>query len=78
MADATRLLIDFGTALRRARGAKGLSQEELAARAGFDRTYVSLVERGKRNLSLVNLCRFARAVGRSPSQMLRGIGGGAQ
>lgn len=50
--------------------AAGLSQEELAARAGLHRTYVSSVERGERNLSLANIHRLADALGVPPSSLL--------
>lgn len=64
----------FGKRLRDLRQAKGLTQERLASDAGFDRTYVSLVERGKRNLSLLNMMRFARALGVTVADLCRGIG----
>ena len=53
----------FGKRLRVLRQAKGLSQEELAHEAGLDRTYVSSVERGQRNISLENIERLAIALG---------------
>jgi transcriptional regulator with XRE-family HTH domain len=52
----------FGTALRELRTAHGLSQEQLAHKAGLDRTYVSGIERGERNPSFANLLRLAEAV----------------
>jgi transcriptional regulator with XRE-family HTH domain len=52
----------FGQALRRERGKAGLSQEKLAARAGLDRSYVGSVERGERNVSLVNIVKLAYAL----------------
>ena len=58
--DAKRLL---GHNIRRIRMATGLSQEELASRAGLHRTYVSSVERGLRNVSIENIFAFARALG---------------
>ena len=61
----------FGEEVRRRRKAMGLSQEKLADVAGFDRTYVSLIERGKRNLSLTNIVRFARALGTTPDRLLK-------
>ncbi len=53
----------FGSAVRRQRELLRLSQEELAARAGIDRTYISGVERGVRNPSLEVMQRIATALG---------------
>lgn len=53
----------FGAAIRRHRELLRLSQEELAARAGIDRTYISGVERGIRNPTLEVMQRIARALG---------------
>ena len=52
----------FGSAVRDRREALGLTQEEFAERAGLHRTYLSDVERGTRNLSLVNIERVATAL----------------
>ena len=52
----------FGRRLRELRQSRGLSQEELAVRAGLHRTYVSSAERGERNVSLVNLEKLATAL----------------
>jgi transcriptional regulator with XRE-family HTH domain len=60
----------FGNKVKSLREAKGLSQEALAFKAGFDRTYISLVERGKRNLSLSNICRFAQVLEVKPADLL--------
>lgn len=53
----------FGTNVRRLRLEKGMSQEEFGFAAGIDRTYVSGVERGLRNPSLVLAEKFARGLG---------------
>jgi CheY-like chemotaxis protein len=52
----------FGTAVRSRRKRLGISQEELAGRAGLHRTYVAVIERGARNLSLANIEKLARAL----------------
>lgn len=60
----------FGTHLIALRKARNLSQESLALQSGLARSYVSGIERGKRNLSLVNICVLARALEVHPSEML--------
>lgn len=55
-------LARFGKRLREARKVKGISQEKLAELAGLHRTYVSLVERGECNISLLNIERLAKAL----------------
>lgn len=57
-----RTQIAFGKALRKNREAVAISQEELAARAGMNRTYVGDVERGERNVSIVNMQKLAKAL----------------
>ncbi len=52
----------FGAAIRNYRDKLGISQEELAARAGLHRTYISDVERGARNVSLESIHRLAEAL----------------
>jgi transcriptional regulator with XRE-family HTH domain len=56
--------------VRRARLEAGLSQEQLAHEAGIDRTYVSQVEREKRNVTITVLARLAAALGTTPDQLL--------
>lgn len=63
----------FGEQLRAARLAIGISQEELAHRAGYDRTYISSCERGKRNISLEAIVRLAKALNLPPGQLLNGL-----
>ena len=63
----------FGENIKKRREEKGISQEELASIAEFDRTYISLIERGKRNLSLLNICRFAKAFDIKPFELIKNI-----
>lgn len=63
--------IRLGSAVRARRAVLGISQEELAFRAGLHRTYVGDVERGLRNISLENIERLARALGCQASDLLR-------
>jgi DNA-binding XRE family transcriptional regulator len=67
------LLNLLGVAIRDRRQSLNLSQEALAEAANFDRTYISLLERGQRNPSFSNLCRVAAAMNITPSKLLQGI-----
>ena len=69
----SKLLIAFGTAVRTARKGNSLTQQELADRASLHRTYIADIERGRRNVSLVNITALARALEISPSKLLNGI-----
>lgn len=53
----------FGERVRELRKEKGLSQESLALVCGLDRTYIGGVERGERNISLINIYKIAEALG---------------
>jgi transcriptional regulator with XRE-family HTH domain len=55
-------LIEFGNRLKNIRLAQGLSQEQLGMIAELDRTYISGIERGVRNVSLLNILRIAKAL----------------
>jgi transcriptional regulator with XRE-family HTH domain len=58
----------FGEILRRLRKQKGLSQESLALACGLDRTYIGGIERGERNVSLMNIVKIANALCVSPKE----------
>ncbi len=60
----------FARNLRRLRMEQGLTQEELAARAGMHRTFIGAVERGDRNASLRTVQRLADALGVEPQVLL--------
>lgn len=52
------------------RKAHGWSQERLALESGLARSYVGGIERGQRNIALVNICTLAETLGVEPSEML--------
>jgi transcriptional regulator with XRE-family HTH domain len=59
---ADKDLLAFGQNLKNLRIEQGLSQEQLGLIAELDRTYISGIERGVRNVSLVNIFRIAKAL----------------
>ena len=73
----TEMLQILGNKLRSRREELGFSQEALADLCGFDRTYISLLERGKRNVSLINLARIAQGLRTSVAQLTEGIEDGS-
>jgi len=74
VAEDTDILMRFGARVRELRRAKGLSQEDFADACGLDRTYISGIERGKRNVSLINLHTIARSLGTNLSRLFDGLG----
>ena len=68
------VLAIFGANVQKERQNKELSQETLAELAELDRTYISSMERGKRNVSLVNIVKISNALSISPSKLFEGIG----
>lgn len=60
----------FGLHVKKIRQNNGLSQEELAHISELDRTYISGIERGKRNVSLVNIVKIATSLNKTPSNLL--------
>lgn len=62
----------FGRTVRTKREATGISQEDLADRAGLHRTYVSMIERGRRTASIAVVERLADALGTSMTELMRG------
>lgn len=57
------ILIKFGQKVREERAKLGLSQEGLASKAGVHRTYIGMIERAERNITLENIERVCRALG---------------
>ncbi|MEN6618353.1 MAG: helix-turn-helix transcriptional regulator [Rikenellaceae bacterium] len=67
----TDYLSDFGNTVRFYRKEQNLSQEQLAEKSGFHRTYIGQIERGERNPSLINIHKFALAFGIPISQLFK-------
>jgi transcriptional regulator with XRE-family HTH domain len=63
----------FGKSVRNRRHKLGVSQEEFADLCGLDRTYIGGIERGERNVGLVNIERIAKAFKVSLSELFREI-----
>lgn len=60
----------FGANVRSYRLAAGLSQEAVAVRMGLDRAYVSAIERGQQNVTLLSIWQIAQALGVRPADLL--------
>jgi transcriptional regulator with XRE-family HTH domain len=74
MPDRPLTLRVFGDRVRLRRLELGMSQEALAEVSGLHRTYVGSLERGERNVALMNLLRLARALATEPGRLLDGLG----
>ena len=59
-----------GENVRRLRLSRGLTQEEFAERCGFSQQYISDLERGRRNPTVVSLLELAQALGSSPVELI--------
>jgi transcriptional regulator with XRE-family HTH domain len=61
---------EFGQRIRQLRTEKNISQEQLSFVTGFHRTYIGMIERGERNISLSNIAVFAKAFELTISELL--------
>jgi transcriptional regulator with XRE-family HTH domain len=73
MVRRTNITERFGRRVRELRQRANLSQEEFAARCDLDRTYISGIERGKRNVALRNIEAIAQALHVSMSELLKAV-----
>lgn len=64
------ILLSFGKSVQQRRKALGLSQEELADKAGVHRTYIGMIERAEKNITLCNIERLAKALEVEVSELL--------
>jgi len=65
------LLKEFGNRVRHLRTQENLSQEQLSYKTGFHRTYIGMIERGERNISLTNMAIFAKAFDLTVDELLK-------
>jgi len=66
-----KLLIKFGNRVRSLRLNQHLSQEKLAEKAGVHRTYIGMIERAEKNITLANIEKIAHALGVQIADLLR-------
>ncbi|MES2778560.1 MAG: helix-turn-helix transcriptional regulator [Bacteroidota bacterium] len=64
------LIQEFGLRIRQLRTDKNISQEKLSSATGFHRTYIGMIERGERNISLSNMAVFAKVFEMTVSELL--------
>ena len=67
------ILQKFGLRIKTLRQEQKLSQEKLAEMADLHRTYINLVESGKRNISLKNILKFSKALGISLEDLFKNL-----
>lgn len=65
------LLKKFGERIRQLRTQEQLSQEQLSFKTGFHRTYIGMIEKGERNISLTNMAVFAKAFNITLDELLK-------
>ncbi|WOD45203.1 helix-turn-helix domain-containing protein [Hwangdonia lutea] len=65
------LLKEFGKRIRYLRTQEKLSQEQLSYKTGFHRTYIGMIERGERNISLTNMAVFAKVFNLTIDELLK-------
>lgn len=67
--DKEPILLSFGKRVQELRKTKGISQEELASFAGVHRTYIGMIERAEKNITLCNIEKIANALNISISDL---------
>jgi len=73
MSKKSEILIKFGKRVREERHKQKFSQEEFASRAGVHRTYIGMIERAEKNITLENIGKIAKALNLSISDLLKGL-----
>ena len=70
MISKKEILVKFGERVREIRKEKGLSQEELSFKADLHRTYIGMIERAEKNITLLNIEKIAKALDVSINELL--------
>lgn len=71
--DKNPILLQFGKNVQECRRALQMSQEQLAESAGVHRTYIGMIERAEKNITLINIAKIANALKISPSELLNNL-----
>ena len=72
MKSKQKILIKFGNKVREIRKQNGFSQEELAYKADLHRTYIGMIERAEKNITLLNISKIAKALECKISDLFNG------
>lgn len=67
------ILLKFAARVRAERKKLGLSQEEFADKSGFHRTYIGMIERAEKNITLANIEKLSKALRISIAELLKGL-----
>lgn len=65
------ILVEFGKKIRKERLKQNLSQEDLAEKANLHRTYIGMIERGEKNITLINIEKISNALGISIAELFQ-------
>ncbi len=68
-----KILINFGLRVKETRKNKGLSQEELAHKSNLHRTYIGMIERAEKNITLINIEKLSKALDTPLSKLLEDL-----
>lgn len=66
-----KILVEFGHKVRESRKGLGISQEELSFKADLHRTYIGMIERAEKNITLINIEKIAKALNIEVSELLK-------
>lgn len=71
--ESSSILIKFGTRVRQLRKERNLSQEELSYKADLHRTYIGMIERAEKNITLLNIEKIAKALNLEVKDLFVGV-----